>query len=1627
MQEAFEGIKPSRQRERQGKHADGDNVIPISEGRYRRTRVESSVHEEVQSGVLQGEEHIELTAKRPNRRSGDFVRGIQGSVPEGFNFDREWIPPETVHALESAGLSVRPFEKDGEHFLEVTSNEGGKNTVQVLRHSEAVTWLQNVVSAYDEDAKNLTRVEKKIDRTQKDIDREYREATLKEMERIDRETLVATLSDWFDDVQILEGTDIITMKRKEDGLLLEVPLDHINDFIAKRDDLNEEMLAISKMRDESASQKEKKKETPQENASSDSAEKHGPELPTLTDSVDGVVIPEIVLKALRQEYDSVTLSPDGKAVVLSKGKEKPFRVMLKDATRLISLRAEVKKMRKKEAQDEIPAPTPEQDPVSPQDAQENTVAEEKVSMDSATVRDALLAAEKRNRRSLAQLKKQIRGRLKGQQNEEEEDDTGEPEILRTNADRTDADFNPAESAPKRKFSPEEQRAYLESLKNKKKEVTDSEQRQAEENPIQNVAEKAPSKPHLNNAESIQYLKDVQETRRRERTFIDGKTGRTVITEPPHKNFRWKKGYVLRAATPEELSIPDDTKEGAIIGGDGFEWVPEGEVDLGDTPSPKSEQINSEGNTQGNAVGEQEIPTVEEVSAKPHLNNAESIAYLKEVALRREREAAAQKEMLPETENSGEAKPTEEVPGKESASAESGPEQAAEVVGEGQPSQRRRTSRMEQMRNGARNAEDATVTSEQKIDLEAAKKDIAFLERVKSEISYGSKEFEAFIKNQDPAFAKEWKALGGSRDAATIMWIERKLASLKSDAKEATVAAENFFDDRFEKDFGISKAELMELPGFEKLSNGQQMLVYENLRDYALAESRGEASQMWATAKEMMGVVADTKPKEGAYGIEAYKDFLMKLVYSTAEHGPRVHVENGKLMADFIGMSYDREHRAEQKAACDLLNSAAHAFTKIPSSWQEDGNGVHAKNESKLTTFLKEKVFRTESRMHYLAFKEAEKAYEDAKRTFARELEKTGVPREQVVQSLIEVDGKVFMTRFIDSDPEIAKLLEGIPDKDLWQKVTSIGKAGLFYAGLGGIGRALTASALGILSGPAVAASIAGTRAWNRTAAEQRERDRQARMGTDDESAGALNIVPASETIQTREGELDMGLTAKLDRLITKYEGLSEDTDPKDRMKLIGQIRARVLYTEDKLRLNRIQFGDEDSFAFNQVHLMETLGCAKVLLANEEGYPKTALEERLKRYLTYREGAINDRRHKEQRKKVAQASTIAAGMALGGAYAMNEFLESDMGQRATEKIKAWTGWGSVGNDQPATNESSSVPSGDVSLRRGFPGGIDEAAEGNNMDSSELREPEGAEKEVVTETGESPTEPQGEKIDPALNERATALEERYLSERVPQKTWNMVKGLHAERVIQEYGMLMGVKDPKQLAELLAGRERQYPGMNEVHKILFEAGKPPFNLKPVPSEPVETFLHRIFVENARLGTTEGIPSDSVELAPQEGFQNQKYGEADTIPSSPTPEERAEIQRLFENDQKNMPYGGEAVRLNKEVISRGLDIESYFLRTHVHERDWRRVQGTTALSFIDKSFAPDAKNRLPQALSNLGKVFNEVGQRFGVEPFRGETTASFTRRAFLTIAEAESRGENIDNIRGYLTNIKKDWFPRR
>ena len=341
------------------------------------------------------------------------------------------------------------------------------------------------------------------------------------------------------------------------------------------------------------------------------------------------------------------------------------------------------------------------------------------------------------------------------------------------------------------------------------------------------------------------------------------------------------------------------------------------------------------------------------------------------------------------------------------------------------------------------------------------------------------------------------------------------------------------DVRFEHTFDISRTELETIEGFKSLSIPQQKLLYENFLQLTLGSVREDVAQLHAEhvgarAQEHMrrygeklGAVISglqeaftgTYKKLGAEkkqahamktgGFETHKKLLTDLIHGMAAYGPRVHENiDGELMVDLVQIrarAQGKETRDAEWFAMNELNIVAHAYARIPSTWGEYTLGVDTEQDSRVGRFVREKILRQKGRVeqedHKLAFETAHSRYEKAKGALEQVMRRSGKRDDEIAEMLMGIDMRVHQLQTLQTDPDALKALDEISHKNLFfesaKQMFSSSQVG--YFALGFAGRSLLGSTfMGYMGAPMVSGAVASMRSWDKTAAELRERDRNAR-------------------------------------------------------------------------------------------------------------------------------------------------------------------------------------------------------------------------------------------------------------------------------------------------------------------------------------------------------------------------------------------------------------------------------------------------------------------------------------------------------------------------------------------------------
>ena len=486
-------------------------------------------------------------------------------------------------------------------------------------------------------------------------------------------------------------------------------------------------------------------------------------------------------------------------------------------------------------------------------------------------------------------------------------------------------------------------------------------------------------------------------------------------------------------------------------------------------------------------------------------------------------------------------------------------------------------------------------------------------------------------------------------------------------------------------FGIKPEELAEIPGWDKLSPGQQRLALENLKQLtlgrikedsqaqykkAISEEKAPATQELKTAIESVktgfrekklsriieGIAGASNVPAAlwrhvwigmreSFGGKGYKTLLLEgknyrasmaggmkahrgvleVIIAGAQNGPGVkEAADGSLLFEYLPTDV-ANFSPEDRATADAFNGAATALAKIPDEWKYDtaSESQRGKHEK-----AKEKYDTARGKvltMLYLSERSMEASEKGA--------------RENAFQFVNSVDAMVRMNQFFNTHEDAEKELSKIESRGFWGRVggalLSVGTERAVY-GLAGYGaRLASVSALGLVGAPLAAAGIGGFRARRRAAQTLRERAVAARHGEEDTSSEARNVVSAP------------ALAEKILRLTNQLGEIDEDVPSEKTKKLARALSARIEYTRRKLDEGRVNFGNEKDRTANQYALLDVLGHSSVAVEAGTVGAKMTLAERIDRFLGFKERNIREAEGKYKHREMVRGALTAAGFAAAG--------------------------------------------------------------------------------------------------------------------------------------------------------------------------------------------------------------------------------------------------------------------------------------------------------------------------------------------------------------------------------------------
>jgi hypothetical protein len=401
-------------------------------------------------------------------------------------------------------------------------------------------------------------------------------------------------------------------------------------------------------------------------------------------------------------------------------------------------------------------------------------------------------------------------------------------------------------------------------------------------------------------------------------------------------------------------------------------------------------------------------------------------------------------------------------------------------------------------------------------------------------------------------------------------LKQKIKDLSQEANPVFVG--------FEK-LGIKKDDLEELEGFKALSEGQKLLVLENLKQLALGRIQEEANdkvdqdisqskilvrmfkslgrkflisgQERKTTKEIMGG-----------GMDVHGEILKYLI-AGAKDGPGVEMVDGKLEIQYVSGLLNLTQEQDRMVA--EFNMVATEYSKIPYEWSL---GTASKKE-------KEKYQEVDARYQ-----------KSLRKIFDIQYDGSGGYANVAAANVNEIERNIKLNQFLNSNPDIENRLASIENDVIWQKaLVNVATERGGYALIGAGVRYATISLISLAAAPLAAGGMGGFLAWKRAKEKLKNNERMARKGVEDKSLEAKNFVDAAY-LQESIGDL------------IEIAGKIPENSPK-KEEMLRSLKFHLYDARENLSAGTVNFGDKKDRLFNQYELLKKISQGESFLALNE--------------------------------------------------------------------------------------------------------------------------------------------------------------------------------------------------------------------------------------------------------------------------------------------------------------------------------------------------------------------------------------------------------------------------------------------
>src|SRR3989344_1745534 len=552
-----------------------------------------------------------------------------------------------------------------------------------------------------------------------------------------------------------------------------------------------------------------------------------------------------------------------------------------------------------------------------------------------------------------------------------------------------------------------------------------------------------------------------------------------------------------------------------------------------------------------------------------------------------------------------------------------------------------------------------------------------IESIKEKIKNGE-----LITNVEAGLLKAEEFENLEEEMANLLALETNETEQKNEekTKRETFVSEEISNEAL-KNFNIKASELKEMEGFGELSEGQQKIVLQNLRQISFGRVQSEAAERASEDSKKRGflgrllrsAIGSDKPKITRLekekvlemekgGVAVHEGSLKQLIKGMKEFGPKAEDKN---KINYISKKEFGPLNAAQKEVLEKYNDIAAEYASLPEEYGFDS--ANRKDKTK--------------------YDEITAKYKQAQENILPMLEEFCGGEKEAMLRLNKADLGVKMNQFVTNHLDVEKQLEKIKG-DKWWKILSKSAAekGL-YGGIGFISRSL-------IGAPIAAAGMGAWLSYRRTKEEMRKKETLNRKGFRDESKTAKNFVKADT------------LASNFDRIIRKIkeENGKPERDEAKLKELRESLAVRIKYTTDKIDKGLVDFGATEArisktaeereeskkrgILGNRYFLVSKLSEA-MIASNGDVSEQGEMGKRLSSFLNFQEKRISKAEQRHLIIQTLKGAGIAASFA-GAGYLIRHF----SGQ--------WFGWDKkavelVGQE----NTPQEIPRGVPAIEENYP--------------------------------------------------------------------------------------------------------------------------------------------------------------------------------------------------------------------------------------------------------------------------------------------------------------------------------------